>query len=126
MQHSVFYIDWEGYSIGDRVIDASWTIFVTSGIIGKEVEDFMLDKFNQLSNYTMNRNEMEWNFVLYSGWRMVVFAIILNDIEGVREKDPTYKERILFSYKPIIKNFTTRITEITSYSFPSIETKLDL
>lgn len=120
----MYFIDWEGISIGNPIIDACWTIFVTAGICGRESEEYLLESYNKKTNYQVTKTELEYYMVLCASWRMVVFTIILHDVQGVRANDSTYKDRIIQNYKEPILYFSGRIQEITSCSFPSLIKKI--
>ena len=117
----IYIIDWEGTSFGDSFIDVSWFIFVTAGIFGKESEKFLLNQYNTISDYNLTSNNLEYYMILTSSFRLVIFSIILNDIENVREKDSMYKERILINYKKVIEYLLIRVKEVTKLHFKSFE-----
>ena len=123
--NDLYFIDWEGISIGYPVIDVSWTMFVTAGICGDKLVEKNLTKiYLKLTNTKLKDSSLEYYMILCASWRLVVFTIILNDVQGVRENDSTFKERILLNYREPIKYFIKRINEITSLTFPSLEKKL--
>ena len=117
----IFVIDWEGISFGNPYIDIAWLIFVTAGIFGKVIEDQLLEFYNRKSQKDLSKKDLEYYMLLCLGFRLVIFSVILNDLEGVREKDNTYKYRILTNYGDIIHYFLKRIKEITGFHFSSFE-----
>lgn len=120
----LFVLDWNSFSFGIPEIDIGWFAFVTAGIAGKDMEEQILQEYNAQSPVHMTTSDLEYYMFLCSGFRLVVFAIILNDIEGVRNNDPSYKNRILHAYKDTIKYILERIKELLGFTFPSLETKL--
>lgn len=121
----LFVLDWNSLSIGIPEIDIGWFTFVTAGIAGKDMEKRILQEYNAFSTNQMTYSELEYYMILCSGFRLVVFASILNDIEGVRRNDPSYKNRILTAYKDTINYILERINDLLGFTFPSLATKLE-
>ena len=88
------------------------------------MEEYILQEYNVKVSNRLSKKELEYFMLLCAGFRLVVFAIILNDIQGVRNSDATYKDRILNLYKKPIKYVLKRVNDITGYKFPSLEEKL--
>lgn len=122
--NDVYILDWEGLGIHIAEIDVAWFTFVVASMTNQEMENYILQEYNAMADTSLSKKNLEYYMLLCAGFRLVVFAIILNDIEGVRNSDPTYKSRILNLYRNPIKYCLKRVNEITGYTFPSLEKKL--